>query len=111
MSGPASAGSGARFARFVVVPEDLKRLHGPVQGAVTLPSRLYWSGSMVLNLDDEYWRVRLLEIVLRVALRIEDVEEFVNEGELRRRWGELRLPAYVRKAWEDAHPDLAAGRA
>ena len=111
MGSPADARMRERFWRPVMVPLDLKLLHGPVRGEVTLPRRLYWSGDMTFDLNDAYWRGRLLEIVLREALRVDDVEEYVDDAELRRQWGELRLPPYVREAWEAAHPDLAACRA
>ena len=111
MRDAAFAGARECFGRPVAVPEGLERLHGRVSGELTLPRRLYWSGDMTFDLDDAYWRGRLLEIVLREALRIDDVEEYVDAGELRRQWGELRLPPYVREAWEAAHPELAACRA
>lgn len=111
MSSLADAVSRERFQRPVLVPRDLKLLHGPVRGEVTLPRRLYWSGDLTFDLDDAYWRGRWLEIVLREALRIDDVEEYVDAGELRRQWSRLRLPPYVREAWEAAHPELAACRA
>lgn len=111
MSRPSDAGIRQRFRRPVMVPRDLKLLHGPIRGEVTLPRRLYWSGDLTFDLDDAYWRGRLLEIVLREALRVGDVEEYVDAAELRRQWGELRLPPYVREAWEAAHPELVACRA
>ena len=93
-----------------MVPLDLL-LHGPIRGKVTLLRRLYWAGDMTFDLDAAYWRGRLLEIVLREVLRVDDVEEYVDAGELRRQWGELRIPPYVREAWEAAHPELTAFRA
>jgi hypothetical protein len=105
----------ARPGRRVIVATDLNSLHGPSQGTVQLPLRLYWSGpSPVFDLGEPYLARWLYQIVLREASRPEDLTSYLDRETLIALWPQLRLPQGVRQAWEEHHPQLrvaAAGTA
>jgi hypothetical protein len=44
--------------------------------------------------------------VLREAARPSDLTDYLNRGILISLWPDLRLPAGVRRAWEELHPVL-----
>ena len=91
---------------------DLADLRGPVDGMVTLPLWLYWSGpSPVFDLADPFLRRRLYEIVLREAARPEDLTSYLDGGTLIALWPDLYVPRGVRQAWEELHPVLRTARA
>jgi hypothetical protein len=94
--------------RPYAVPERLEALAGPVDGTVTLPSHLDWSGAQrTYRLDDPAERNLLYERVIREALTVNDLARYLNAGVLVRVWGQLYLPARVREAWERRFPALA----
>lgn len=91
----------------VVVVDDLSQMHGPSTGVVTLPVHLDWTPSSTYDLSVPA-RVRTLyATALREATSDEQLAEYLNADLLRRHWAELRLGPFVRKTWEQAHPELA----
>jgi hypothetical protein len=85
----------------VAVPADLSCLHGPTSGTVTLPHRLYWSGTggpRTLDLTDPAERDLLYSIVLTEGTE-EDVCSLLNADVLVELWPTLWLSPHVRDAW------------
>lgn len=104
------SGEPARYehTRPFVVPDDLETLHGPTSGVVTLPIHLDWSASNTYILSNPR-RVRTLySTVIQQATSEEELRTYLDNGTLRREWRGLRMPPYVRAAWETRFPDLAA---
>lgn len=93
-----------------VVPESLDRLHGPDHGEVSLPKRILWNPSRPFNLGDDKRAATMLRLVLLEARKNEDLEELVNADLLKRLWGRVRLPEYIRGSWEQKFPELAECR-
>ena len=90
----------------------LADLRGPVDGAVTLPLWLYWSGpSPAFDLGVPWMRRWLYEIVLRESAGPEDLASFLDREMLIGLWPQLCLPKHVRQAWEKHHPVLFAAAA
>jgi hypothetical protein len=101
-----------RPGRRVIVITDLADLRGPVDGTVTLPLWLHWSGpSPVFDLGAPSMRRWLYEIVLREAGGPEDPTRLLDREMLITLWPELYLPKGVRQAWEEHRPVLRAGTA
>jgi hypothetical protein len=103
----------SRPGRLALVAPDLAELRGPTSGWVELPHRLIWlpAPSRRFNLDDEYDRIKVYEIVLREAVQFAELTTWLNADLLRSLWPELYLPRGVRRAWELRHPELARPRA
>lgn len=101
-----------RYAlRPVVVAADLSELRGPASGLVELPQRLFWSGpGRVFDLADPDRALEMYEAVFDAARSEADLAEYLNAELLTRLWPELTLAPRVRRAWEAAHPRLAAGQ-
>jgi hypothetical protein len=97
-----------RYAlRAVVVPASLADLHGPVDGLIELPQRLFWSGTdRVFDLSDRDRLLEMYEAVLDAARSQEDLAEYLNGETITRVWPHLALSPRVRRAWEPAHPQL-----
>lgn len=96
----------------MIVVTDLADLRGPVQGTLTLPLWLYWSGaSPVFDLDEPFMRRWLYEIVLREAGSSEDLTSYLDADTLIVLWPQLYLPRGVRQAWEELHPALRTAAA
>lgn len=105
---PVAAGMQPTYAntRAVYVIDDLSALSGPATGVVTLPLHLDWSMASAYDLARPQ-RVRTLyATVLREATSESDLIEFLDTRLLTDVWPDLNLPAFVRTAWEDAHPEL-----
>jgi hypothetical protein len=99
----------ARPGRRATVVIDLADLRGPAHGVVELPLWLYWSGpDRCFDLDEPFMRRWLYQIVLREASRPEDLTGYLDRDTLIALWPELHLPAGVRRAWEERHPQLRA---
>jgi hypothetical protein len=58
------------------------------------------------DLDTPSTRCWLYQTVLREAARPSDLTDYLNRGILLSLWPGLRLPAGVRRAWEELHPVL-----
>jgi hypothetical protein len=97
----------ARPGRRAIVVADLASLRGPVHGTVELPLRLFWSSAdRGFDLDSPSSRRWLYQTVLREASRPSDLTDYLDRGILISLWPGLRLPAGVRRAWEELHPAL-----
>src|SRR5262249_32125520 len=69
------------------------------------PRRLLWQPNRELNLDA--WQRRwMYEVVLREAIRTDELRTWLDGSTLRQLWPDLHLPHGVRRAWEDHHPEL-----
>jgi hypothetical protein len=96
-----------RYAKPLVVADDLAALHGPTGGVITLPRHLDWSGSATYNLDSPGRLVDLYRTVLIEATRPEDLHAYLDQKTLKRLWSYLWLPSDLRRAWEDRFPELS----
>ena len=93
----------ARPHRPVLVAGTLHELTGPEHGLVELPLRLFWSPRRAFDLDDPDARRWMYENVLREAVRVDELRDFLHGPTLVRIWPELNLPRGVRAAWEARH--------
>jgi hypothetical protein len=121
MNGPVAAPSAApvgpgnrgrnpwRDPRRVVTAPRLADLHGPVTGVVELPHRLFWQPDRHVDLSRPAVLRWTYETVLREAVSVAELERWLDGPTLVRLWPDLYLPAVVRQAWQQRHPDL--GRA
>lgn len=88
------------------VPERLEDLHGPAEGILTLPLRVYWGPKAECDLGEPEDVIKAYQAILREAVR-EDQEELLNAALLRRMWSQLMLPVRCRNLWESKFPQLA----
>jgi hypothetical protein len=95
-----------RYAKPLVVADDLALLRGPTAGVVTLPRHLDWSGSADYDLDAPGRLVDLYRTVLIEATKPGDLHAFLDRGTLTRLWPTLWLPAELRRTWEARFPQL-----
>ena len=98
-----------RLGRHVVAAPRLADLHGPTTGVVELPHRIFWQPDRHVDLDDPALLRWAYETVLREAVSVEELQHWLDGPTLARLWPDLHLPAPVRQAWQQRHPDL--GRA
>src|SRR3954469_16385864 len=96
----------ARPHRPVLVTGTLDELTGPEHGPVVLPLRLWWNPRREFDLDDADSLRWMYENVLREAVRIEELRDFLHGRTLVAVWPMLNLPRGVRAAWEARHPRL-----
>jgi hypothetical protein len=104
-SGP-PPGSRYQDQRRYVVAVTLDDLRGPSAGMVRLSSDLDWSGDPGYDLGDDCDAALMYQAVLNQASTAADLNRWLDAGTLRRLWPILWLPAELRRAWEDAFPDL-----
>jgi hypothetical protein len=98
----------ARPGRRAIVVLDLADLHGPTEGTVELPLRIFWSAEdHTFDLASPHATRELYETVLREASRPDDLANFLDQNLLIAFWPDLHLPAGVRRAWEEQHPSLS----
>jgi hypothetical protein len=109
---PVPSGPRSSYAdrRPHVVVEDFESLHGPTDSIVDLPLRLDWSPKRQYDLADDGDRRSLYERALNEALRVEDLQTFLNGDLLVELWPRLWLPPQVRALWEERFPQLASRR-
>ncbi|GAB7037227.1 MULTISPECIES: hypothetical protein [Catenuloplanes] len=102
----------ARPGRAALVVDALDELAGPEAGLVELPHRMVWQAvdQRRFDLDDPWSRGRAYEIVLREAVRHEELRSLLSARLLRAAWSDLHLPRGVRTAWQERFPQLAAVR-
>ncbi|WP_430782294.1 hypothetical protein [Actinoplanes sp. G11-F43] len=100
----------ARPGRAALVIDDLAELRGPTAGVVQLPHRMLWlpPADRCFDLADDYDRPRMYEIVLREAVRFDELRTLLHTRLLTTVWPDLLLPRGVRTAWQQRHPLLAA---
>ena len=89
-------------SRPVAIPDDFATASGDTaSGVIRLPNRIRWSApDLAFDMDIAADRHRVYELVL-VDGNEEDVRHFVRFDELISIWGDIFLPAYVRKAWQE----------
>jgi hypothetical protein len=76
-------------------------MQGPKRGGLELPIWVHSSGpAKTFDLENDDDLAELYEIVLTNGDE-ETVLAYVNVAELTRLWPQLRLPAYVRTAWDE----------
>jgi hypothetical protein len=106
-----SPADGSAGRRPEPVPGSLGELRGRLDGVVSLPGRLFWSGpdprTVRWDLSDRRRRRDLYEIVL-VKGTLDDICALVNGPELIRLWDDMYLPPWVCAAWR---PLVEAGDA
>jgi hypothetical protein len=95
-----------RYAKPVVVADDLTMLCGRTTGVVTLPRHLDWSGSADYDLDSPGRIVDLYRTVLIEATKPADLHTYLDRTVLKRLWSFLWLPTDLRQAWEERFPEL-----
>jgi hypothetical protein len=95
-----------RYAKPIVVADDLMLLRGRTTGMVTLPRHLDWSGSADYDLDCPGRIVDLYRTVLIEATKPADLHMFLDQAILTRLWPSLWLPSDLRRAWESRFPEL-----
>jgi hypothetical protein len=96
----------ARPGRAAVVAGSLADLHGPTEGKVTLPLRMFWGPEPTFDLSVEGMREWMYRTVLREAVSPDELAEFLDGDTLVELWPGLYLPKGVRRAWEERHPRL-----
>ncbi|MFI5841211.1 hypothetical protein ACIA8K_16075 [Catenuloplanes sp. NPDC051500] len=98
----------ARPGRDALVVSALDELSGPETGVVELPHRMVWQAAdqRRFDLDDPWSRGRAYEIVLREAVRHDELRALLSARLLRAIWNDLHLPRGVRKAWQARFPQL-----
>ncbi|MEV6343539.1 hypothetical protein [Actinoplanes sp. NPDC051851] len=95
-----------RYAKPIVVADDLVMLKGRTSGVVTLPRHLDWSGAADYDLDSAGRVVDLYRTVLVEATKVTDLHEFLDRATLSRLWPSLWLPPDLRRSWEERFPVL-----
>jgi hypothetical protein len=93
----------ARPHRPVLVAGTLGELTGPAHGLVRLPLRLWWNPVRTFDLDEPTMLLWMYENVLREAVRVDELRDYLHGPTLVRIWPELNLPRGVRAAWEARH--------
>ncbi|WP_430783282.1 hypothetical protein [Actinoplanes sp. G11-F43] len=95
-----------RYAKPIVVADDLAMLNGRTSGVVTLPRHLDWSGTADYDLDNAGRIVDLYRTVLIEATKVADLHEFLDQATLARLWPSLWLAPELRRSWEERFPAL-----
>jgi hypothetical protein len=95
-----------RYAKPIVVADDLALLRGRTSGVITLPRHLDWSGAADYDLDSTGRIVDLYRTVLIEATKPADLHEFLDQITLAQLWPSLWLPPDLRRSWEERFPEL-----
>jgi hypothetical protein len=98
----------AGIMRRPVVTLALTELHGPRDGVVEPPRRLWWSGGSAVDLDDLGQAAVFYESVLNAAGSAGDLADWLNSDLLTELWPSLGMRRDQRAMWEAANPQLAA---
>ncbi|MDW4911035.1 hypothetical protein RB628_38420 [Streptomyces sp. ADMS] len=93
--------------RPYTVPETLDELVGPTDGVVVLPTALDWTPKSAYDLSDDVDLRMLYETVIREAMHVEELRQFLDRVLLSAVWQRLWLPPRVRLMWEGRFPELA----
>lgn len=92
----------------VAIVRSLGELHGPLSGVVELPHRMFWQPDRHVDLDNPALLRWAYETVLREAATGDELRAWLDGPTLIRVWPDLFLPRWVRQAWQQSHPELAA---
>jgi hypothetical protein len=95
-----------RYAKPIIVADELTLLRGRISGVVTLPRHLDWSGAADYDLDSPGRIVDLYRTVLIEATKPDDLHAFLDQAVLTRLWPSIWLPPHLRRAWEERFPEL-----
>lgn len=95
-----------RYAKPIVVADDLTALRGRTSGVVTLPRHLDWSGAADYDLDSPGRIVDLYRTVLIEATKPDDLHVFLDQAILTKLWPSIWLPPHLRRVWEERFPEL-----
>jgi hypothetical protein len=95
-----------RYAKPIVVADDLNLLRGRTTGVVSLPRHLDWSGAADYDLESPGRIVDLYRTVLIEATKPDDLHAFLDQAVLTRLWASIWLPPDLRRAWEQRFPEL-----
>jgi hypothetical protein len=96
------------------VAADLAGLHGPGEGTLEVPRRLYWSGDEdcgSVDLADPAQVAAAYAAILNVAATEDDLSTYLNATLLARLWPYLGMSLARRRAWEARNPELAVSGA
>lgn len=104
---------GVRYAdiRPYTVPESLSELAGPTSGNVSLPLSLDWSQQSRYDLSIDKDRRRLYETVIREAMDVSELRQFLDDGLLLHLWPSLWLPVRAKSLWQERFPQLRSAAA
>ena len=94
-----------------IVVDDLADLRGPIEGTVTLPHHLDWSGRPTYELGRPARLASMYKAVLNEASTEQDLRDWLDRQRLIELWPTLWLPPRLRELWESRFPELAARRA
>ncbi|HEV2637910.1 MAG TPA: hypothetical protein VGX23_22355 [Actinocrinis sp.] len=97
----------ARYAKPVVLPQDLALLAGPTSGIVHLPRHLDWFGNPTYDLDRPGRIIDLCRTVINEATDPDDLHTYLDEITVKRLWSYMWLSPATRRAWEEKFPQLA----
>jgi hypothetical protein len=95
-----------RYAKPIVVADDIALLRGRTSGVVTLPRHLDWAPSADYDLDAPGRIVDLYRTVLIEATKPDDLHAFLDRSTLIGLWAALWLSPELRRAWEDRFTEL-----
>jgi hypothetical protein len=93
-----------------MVAASLDELTGPIEGTVSLPKHLDWSGDATYALDRPARLASMYRTVLNEAGSTDDLTKWLNGRVLAELWPTLWLPPKVRQLWESRFPQLAGLR-
>lgn len=89
------------------LPGSLAELHGPAEGVIPLPPRL-WSGLTEFDLADWRQRLSMYRIIITGGSLPHDAREYLNADHLIADWPNQRrfLGPRYREAWKSRFPEL-----
>ncbi|MGH3564224.1 MAG: hypothetical protein ACRDTN_21220 [Mycobacterium sp.] len=93
--------------RPAYVVDDLSELRGPISGTVTLPVHVDWTPARSYDMASPRRVQTMYETVLRSASSEGDLVAYLDRDLLVNIWCSLRLPDYIRSAWESRHSELS----
>lgn len=95
-----------QHTRPAYLVDDLCALRGPTSGTVSLPVSIDWTPANRYDMSIGRRVQTMYETVLRSASSENDLIEFLDRDLLIKSWAVLRLPRFIRQAWESQHSDL-----
>ena len=96
--------------RRAVEAPALMNLHGPHDGTLVVPRRLYWSGGAdcgQVDLANEDEIALAYESIIEAARTTADLMEHLNAQLLIRVWPTLGIAPARREAWQASNPELS----
>jgi len=90
----------------VFVMETLDEMCGSTSGVITLPVQINWTPRNTHDLSKPNDLRAMYECVLTEARSSEEFNRFLNKKILISLWSQMRLPKYIKEAWEAYNPEL-----